>query len=109
MICRELQQVSIRYRQNRLQRRVKKNRKADLRVKDAISYLKNQNAVLEIMYPPSLQEMPGWISSRARRLGLYIDPDAAVFLSSAYEGNLTAIDQCLQIVKMTAKNRKNHN
>ena len=29
----------------------KKNRKADLRVKDAISYLKNQNAVLEIMYP----------------------------------------------------------
>ncbi|WP_294565276.1 DNA polymerase III subunit delta [uncultured Succinatimonas sp.] len=84
----------------------KKGRKADLRVKDAIAYLKNQNSVLEIMYPPSLHEMPGWISSRSRRYGLYIDPDAAVFLASAYEGNLTAIDQCLQIVKMTAKTEK---
>lgn len=84
----------------------KKNRKADLRIKDAISYLKNQNCVLEIMYPPSLNEMPGWISSRCRRYGLYIDGEAAKFLAAAYEGNLTAIDQCLQIVKMTAREQK---
>ena len=84
----------------------KKARKADLRAKDAFAFLKYKGANVEIMYAPDPKELPGWIGSRTRKYGLYIDKDATIFLASTYEGNLTAIDQCLQIIKMTSSTNK---
>ena len=55
-----------------------------------------KNGVAVSVYPLEIKEMPRWISQRATKLGLQIDPPAAQLLAQRTEGNLLATAQELQ-------------
>lgn len=54
------------------------------------------------VWPINLNEMPQWISQRARKMGLEIDQDAIALLSDRLEGNLLAAQQELEKLKLLA-------
>jgi len=58
------------------------------------------------VWPISLNEMPQWISQRARKMGLVIEQEAIALLADRLEGNLLAAQQELEKLKMlgTGKN-----
>ncbi len=78
------------------------NKRADLK-KTAISCVKGIGGSLEIIYPPNPQELPQFIARRCQAYGFTIDPRTAALLASLNEGNLTAIDQALQLMVLNAK------
>lgn len=44
-------------------------------------------------WPIALRDLPGWIEQRGRKLGLQIEPDAALLIAERVEGNLLAAKQ----------------
>ncbi len=69
--------------------------------KNAIGWLKAIGAAIEVMYPPEGPQLSAWIAERAKsRYQLFLNPDAVNYLALAFEGNLTALDQSLQILQI---------
>lgn len=52
------------------------------------------------IWPISLQQLPGWISQRAKGLGLRLDKDAVDILAERVEGNLLAAAQELEKLRL---------
>lgn len=69
----------------------------------AIANLKYLGAQLNIIYPPSGADLVNFIAQRCRKAGFSIDRPTAALLASLNEGNLTAIDQALQLMALNAK------
>ncbi len=69
----------------------------------AISYIKGLGGSLEIIYPPSPAQLPRFIGERCLKHGFSIEPQALQMLCALNEGNLTAIDQALQIMDLNTK------
>ena len=63
------------------------------------SELDRVGAIIQI-WPISLNEMPQWLSQRANKMGLHIEPDAIQLLSDRLEGNLLAAQQELEKLKL---------
>lgn len=57
--------------------------------------VEQQGMVVEI-WPPESHELPGWLQSRARLLGLQLSDEGASLLSERIEGNLLAAQQELE-------------
>lgn len=53
-----------------------------------------------VMYPPELATLPAWVNTQALRIGVNLDQDARQFLSAHDEGNLLAIIQELDRLKV---------
>ena len=53
----------------------------------------DQSGIIVQIWPVELQQLPGWISQRARQIGLTLDNDAVQLLSERVEGNLLAAKQ----------------
>lgn len=49
-----------------------------------------------LIYALESQDLAAWLQTRAKNLGLKLDPDALAYLSHCTEGNLLAGSQCLQ-------------
>lgn len=49
---------------------------------------------------PNLENFPRWISSRAKTMGLSLDPEAIQLLCYSYENNLLALKQTLQLLSL---------
>lgn len=60
--------------------------------------------VVEI-WPIDVDQLPGWISHRARQLGLELTPDAVQLLTSRIEGNLLAARQELDKLSLLYPNQ----
>jgi len=58
------------------------------------------------VWPISLNEMPQWISQRARKMGLEIEQDAIALLADRLEGNLLAAQQELEKLKLLETGKK---
>ena len=80
----------------------KPNKRADSK-NTAIANLKYLGAILEIMYPPSGAQLTRFIGERCAKAGFTIDKNTAALLSALNEGNLSAIDQALQLMALNAK------
>jgi len=63
------------------------------------STIDKTGAIIQI-WPINLNEMPGWISQRARKMGLHVEQDAISLLSDRLEGNLLAAQQELEKLKL---------
>lgn len=59
-----------------------------------------QAGVLVQIWPLDTQALPGWLSQRARQLGLQLSPDAAQLLAQRVEGNLLAAIQELNLLAL---------
>ncbi len=71
--------------------------------KNAIAYLKFINANINVLYPPDEKELPQFIINRAKSYNLSLDNNAIDLLVSLCEGNLSLIDQTLNIMTVTLK------
>lgn len=79
--------------------------KAAAKAKQVMSYLGGIGASLEIMYPPSGEELRRFIVNKAQNdYALTIDKSAVEVLALNCEGNLGAIDQFLMIAKLSGDN-----
>lgn len=78
----------------------------DAMVNQALGELYSLGAKLQILYPPENDDLKRWVGSRATLYKLPMDRDAVAFMASASEGNLTAIDQTMQILKLTVIGRQ---
>lgn len=70
----------------------------------AVSYLLNRGAQVQIIYPPEGDQLIAWIQNRARKYTLGCTPDCARYIAACGEGNLTGIDQTLNMLGITAPN-----
>jgi DNA polymerase-3 subunit delta len=75
------------------------NAKLDMR----LSWVKafEEHGVLVEVWPVDRGELPEWIMSRARQVGVEISADAAELLADRVEGNLLAADQELRKLALT--------
>ena len=55
---------------------------------------------------PNVEQLPRWVSNRAKSLGLSIDEDAVQLLCYSYENNLLALKQALQLLDLLYADRK---
>ncbi len=78
----------------------KKSKRSDLK-NAAISYVKYLGATLEIMYPPSGNELQRFVAERCARYNFRIAPETSRLLASLNEGNLTAIDSALKLMTLS--------
>ncbi|MDP6968534.1 MAG: DNA polymerase III subunit delta [Gammaproteobacteria bacterium] len=62
-----------------------------------------QKGVAVTVYPLDIQAMPRWISQRANKMGLEIEPQAAQLLAQRTEGNLLATAQELEKFTLRTK------
>ena len=60
-------------------------------------------AIIQI-WPIDLSHMPAWLTQRAKRLGLKIEPEAITLLADRLEGNLLAAAQELEKLKLLQGN-----
>lgn len=73
------------------------------KAKQVVSFLGNIGASLEIMYPPEGNELKSFIRDRAHNeYALNVDDAAVEVLALNCEGNLVAVDQFLQIAKLSS-------
>lgn len=49
---------------------------------------------------PDISKMPTWLTYRAKTMGLQLDKEAMQLLCYSYEGNLLALKQALQLLKL---------
>lgn len=77
----------------------------DTMVNQALSEIYSLGAKLELLYPPENDDLRRWVGNRASLYQLPMERDAVLFMANASEGNLTAIDQTMQILKLTVKGR----
>ena len=63
-------------------------------------------AVLVNCQTPNVEQLPRWVSNRAKSLGLSIDEDAVQLLCYSYENNLLALKQALQLLDLLYADRK---
>lgn len=49
---------------------------------------------------PDISKMPTWLTYRAKTMGLQLDKEAVQLLCYSYEGNLLALKQALQLLKL---------
>lgn len=62
--------------------------------------LSQQNATLVSCQTPELAQLPRWVSQRARALKLQLDEPALNLLCHCYEGNLLALGQALERLRL---------
>lgn len=74
----------------------------DTKAKHIFAFLKNIGSIIEILYAPVGREFTQWICQRARFYGFNIQNDAADFLTLSCEGNLVAVDQFYQLIKLSS-------
>ena len=55
---------------------------------------------------PNVEQLPRWVSNRAKSLGLSIDEEAVQLLCYSYENNLLALKQALQLLDLLYADRK---
>ena len=63
-------------------------------------------AVLVNCQTPNVEQLPRWVSNRAKSLGLSIDEEAVQLLCYSYENNLLALKQALQLLDLLYADRK---
>ena len=79
-----------------------KTKSIDGKAKIAIANLKFIGAQIEVMYPPEGDKFSMWIRNHARnKFSLTVQDDALEFLSLSCEGNLVAVEQFFELVKIT--------
>ncbi|MDY5994092.1 MAG: hypothetical protein SPJ14_02535 [Succinivibrio sp.] len=79
-----------------------KTKSIDGKAKIVIANLKFIGAQIEVMYPPEGDKFSMWIRNHARnKFSLSVQDDALEFLSLSCEGNLVAVDQFFELVKIT--------
>lgn len=81
---------------------------ADGKAKEVFSYLANIHAQVSVLYPPSGPEFTNWIVNQANlpKYKLQLERDALDYLTLSCDGNLVAVDQFFEIVKMSTKENK---
>ena len=55
---------------------------------------------------PNVEQLPRWVTNRAKSLGLSIDEEAVQLLCYSYENNLLALKQALQLLDLLYADRK---
>lgn len=55
---------------------------------------------------PNAEQLPRWVTNRAKSLGLSIDQEAVQMLCYSYENNLLALKQTLQLLDLLYPDRK---
>ncbi len=65
------------------------------------SYLKFVGASIDLMYPPQGQELKHWIYNRSLKYKLNISPEALDYFALSCEGNLSLIDETLNILSLS--------
>lgn len=63
-------------------------------------------AVLVNCQTPNVEQLPRWVTNRAKSLGLSIDEEAVQLLCYSYENNLLALKQALQLLDLLYADRK---
>lgn len=87
-----------------LQDDLSSKRSVDGKAKTVIANLKFIGAQIEVLYPPEGAKFSQWVSNHARnKFGLSVENDALDFLSLSCEGNLVAVDQFFELVKITTQ------
>ncbi|MDH2925333.1 DNA polymerase III delta subunit [Nicoletella semolina] len=66
----------------------------------------SQNTVQVNCQTPDITKLSAWIAHRAQSMNLHIELEAIQFLSHNYEGNLLALKQTLQMLKLSFNNGK---
>src|SRR5574344_1960578 len=74
----------------------------DAKAKHIFAFLKDIGSVIEILYAPTGRDFTQWIVQRAKHYGFNIQNDAADFLTLSCEGNLVAVDQFYQLIKLSS-------
>lgn len=65
---------------------------------NAVAFLKNLGASVEILYPPEGTQLRAWVAARAARYKMHATADAVEFVAASCEGNLQSIDQTFQVL-----------
>ena len=66
----------------------------------------NFKTVLVNCQTPSIEQLPRWITNRARMLGLSLESEALSLLCYSYENNLLALKQILELLALLHPNKK---
>ena len=74
-----------------------------LTAEKVFAYLKYVQAEITIAYPPEGRQLYQWVNQRAYKYNLSLTPESCEYFSKACEGNLTLIDQTLQILALNPK------
>ena len=74
-----------------------------LTAEKVFAYLKYVQAEITIAYPPEGRQLYQWVNQRAYKYNLSLMPESCEYFSKACEGNLTLIDQTLQILALNPK------
>ncbi|TDQ58126.1 DNA polymerase III delta subunit [Mesocricetibacter intestinalis] len=64
------------------------------------------NLTLVQCQTPNAEQLPRWISHRARQMGLHIEQEAIQLLAYSYENNLLALKQTLQLLMLLYPDKK---
>lgn len=66
----------------------------------------NFKTILVNCQTPNIEQLPRWITNRARLMGLTLEPEALSVLCYSYENNLLALKQILQLLALLHPNKK---
>lgn len=79
-------------------------RSLDSKINEVFGYFKWLNADLVQIYPPDGQNLKNWISQRAKKYGMRMDPAAVDLVANCADNNLLMIDQSLLVMGLTYPN-----